>query len=215
MENKDKVILDLCGGTAAWSRPWKEAGFDVRVITLPDFDVRRWKEYPEIVQPIENGSVYGVLAAPPCTRFSRACWNVPIKERNFREGMECVEACLDIIWEIQKNGAPLKFWALENPDGHLTKFLGYAPFSFQPWQFGETDFRATKRTMLWGYFKEPKKSVKERDYSVIPKVSPHSRPAGDGMVDASRVNKAWARASAVERAETSYHFAKAFYEANV
>ena len=25
-KNKDKIILDLCGGTGAWSRPYKEAG---------------------------------------------------------------------------------------------------------------------------------------------------------------------------------------------
>lgn len=34
-----KIILDLCGGTGAWSRPYKENGYDVRVITLPDYDV--------------------------------------------------------------------------------------------------------------------------------------------------------------------------------
>ena len=25
--NKDKIILDLCGGTGAWSRPYKDAGY--------------------------------------------------------------------------------------------------------------------------------------------------------------------------------------------
>lgn len=199
------VILDLCGGTGSWSKPYKDAGYDVRLITLPDNDVRTFV-------PPEN--VYGVLSAPPCTKFSRAAWQIAIKDRDFKEGMECVRACLEIIWKIQENGAPLAFWALENPDGHLTKFLGYPRYSFQPWEFGETDFRATKRTMLWGYFHEPKKSVRERDYSIIPKVSPHSRPAGDGTVDPSRVNRLWAKASAVERAQTSEHFAKAFYEAN-
>jgi ubiquinone/menaquinone biosynthesis C-methylase UbiE len=29
-----KIILDLCGGTGSWSRPYKEAGYDVRNITL-------------------------------------------------------------------------------------------------------------------------------------------------------------------------------------
>ena len=38
--NRDKIILDICGGTGAWSKPYKEAGYDVRVITLPEFDVR-------------------------------------------------------------------------------------------------------------------------------------------------------------------------------
>jgi len=38
--NNKKIILDLCGGTGAWSRPYKEAGYDVRVITLPEHDVK-------------------------------------------------------------------------------------------------------------------------------------------------------------------------------
>ena len=62
-ENKEKIILDLCGGTGAWSKLYKEAGYDVRNITLPDYDVRTYK-------PPEN--VYGILAAPPCVEFSLA-----------------------------------------------------------------------------------------------------------------------------------------------
>ena len=37
-----KIILDLCGGTGSWSRPYMEAGYDVRIITLPDYDVRTY-----------------------------------------------------------------------------------------------------------------------------------------------------------------------------
>ena len=57
----NKIILDLCGGTGSWSRPWKEAGYDVRVITLPKYDVRTYEP---------PGEVFGILAAPPCTEFS-------------------------------------------------------------------------------------------------------------------------------------------------
>ena len=63
MQNRDKIILDLCGGTGAWSRPYKDAGYDVRLITLPDNDVLTY-------QP--PSGVYGILAAPPCTEFSVA-----------------------------------------------------------------------------------------------------------------------------------------------
>lgn len=209
---EQKIILDLCGGTGSWSKPYADAGYDVRVITLPDFDVRKWREYPEIVEPIFSGKVHGILAAPPCTRFSRACWQIPRKERNFKEGMECVRACMDVIWTAQEEcGASLAFWALENPDGYLTPFMGYPRFSFQPWVYGETDFRATKRTMFWGYFKEPKKTVRTR---TIPKVSPYSRPAGDGGWDKERINDGWRNASAEKRAATSSFVAKAFFEAN-
>ena len=35
-----KIILDLCGGTGAWSRPYAEdERFDVRIITLPRYNV--------------------------------------------------------------------------------------------------------------------------------------------------------------------------------
>ena len=60
---KKKIILDLCGGTGSWSLPYKENGYDVRVITLPENDVRKY-------HPPKN--VYGILAAPPCDQFSLA-----------------------------------------------------------------------------------------------------------------------------------------------
>lgn len=53
INNKDKIILDLCGGTGSWSKPYKDVGYDVRVITLPDYDVRTY-------EPPEN--VYGILS---------------------------------------------------------------------------------------------------------------------------------------------------------
>lgn len=34
-----KIILDLCGGTGSWSKPYREAGYDVRLITLPHYDL--------------------------------------------------------------------------------------------------------------------------------------------------------------------------------
>ncbi len=52
-----KVILDLCGGTGSWSKPYLDAGYDVRVVTLPAMDVRRFEHH---------GPVHGILAAPPC-----------------------------------------------------------------------------------------------------------------------------------------------------
>lgn len=53
------VVLDLCGGSGSWSRPFQQAGYDVRLITLPDYDVLTY-------EPPEN--VWGILAAPPMHR---------------------------------------------------------------------------------------------------------------------------------------------------
>src|SRR5216683_426316 len=81
--------------------------------------------------------------------------------------MKTVRACLEIIWETQERGAPLAFWALENPQGYLCNFLGRPPFWFQPWIFEERGFLATNRTAIWGYFNRPTKTVRNR---IIPYV---------------------------------------------
>jgi hypothetical protein len=158
IDNSNKIILDLCGGTGAWSKPYKDAGYDVRVITLPDCDVRNWKN--TWLGKYES-SVYGILAAPPCTMFSFARTNAK-KPRDLKEGMECVRACLEIIWsfmevrqETKKKTLPLKFWALENPNGMLKFFLGKPAFQFNPYDFGD---QYQKNTHLWGWFNEPKKN---------------------------------------------------------
>ena len=158
IDNQNKIILDLCGGTGAWSLPYKKAGYDVRVITLPDCDVR-------IYEPPEN--VYGILAAPPCTMFSFARTKAK-KERSLSEAMEIVKSCFEIIWHSQwrpvNNTAKytrLKFWALENPSrGLLKNFIGKPAFIFNPYEFGDM---YKKETALWGNFKEPKKIIEERN----------------------------------------------------
>ena len=134
----DKIILDLCGGSGAWSKPYKDAGYDVRLVTLPDNDVRYF--YP----PNEN--IYGIFAAPPCTEFS-IVKNHNLK-RDMESGLELVRACEGIIKQY-KNAA---FYAIENPVGYLSKYLGKPQYIFQPWWFGDP---WTKRTALWGHFNEP------------------------------------------------------------
>ena len=87
-ENRDKIILDLCGGTGSWSKPYKEAGYDVRLITLPEYDVCTY------APPFEN--VYGILAATPCDEFSIAKhfhgkWKlIRIISKSGRGGVLCV-----------------------------------------------------------------------------------------------------------------------------
>lgn len=157
-----KIILDLCGGTGSWSKPYKDAGYDVKLITLPDYDVNNRSNFPlDVVEALQDRQVYGILAAPPCTMFSFARTNAKTP-RNLKEGMTCVRSCLDIIWqyleirqETGKKTLPLKFWALENPyHGFLPQFLGKPAFIFDPWEFGDG---YQKKTALWGNFNEPVK----------------------------------------------------------
>ena len=54
-----KIILDLCGGTGSWSAPYKQAGYDVRLVTLPDNDVmekhlKRYIDKKEVVHHIDG-----------------------------------------------------------------------------------------------------------------------------------------------------------------
>lgn len=168
-----KIILDLCGGTGSWSLPYKKVGYDVINITLPDFDVRNVDIFDDsiffnaksgVALTVWKSSIYGILAAPPCTMFSIARNDKTAKEpRNLEQGLEIVDACLKIIrscllhpYRVSENG--LKFWALENPHtGYLKRFLGNPPFVFDPSDFGD---KHTKKTALWGMFNEPKKTNK-------------------------------------------------------
>jgi len=135
----NKIILDLCGGTGSWSEPYKQNGYEVILVTLPENDVFNY-------MPPNN--VYGILAAPPCTEFSTAK-NRNIK-RDLKKGMSVVNACLQII----KNCNPM-FYAIENPSGLLSNYLGRPNFSFHPYEFGDG---WTKKTCLWGNFNIPKKT---------------------------------------------------------
>lgn len=199
MENKDKIILDLCGGTGAWSRPYKEAGYDVRLVTLPDQDVCTY-------QPPDH--VYGILAAPPCTEFSIAKGSRP---RDWESGVEVMAACLWIIWECRKRNK-LAFWALENPVGFMRQFLGRPHYTFEHWQFGDMQIKPTD---IWGYFREPVPTVKERP-GLLSVQYRNGRSNGRGwaapVCPPEYAGMGLSRATL--RAITPAGFARAFYRAN-
>lgn len=205
-----KVILDLCGGTGAWSKPYKDAGYDVKLITLPRYDIRtfefrtpaedmflsfREERNKQERLKIKVKDIHGILSAPPCTEFSKAKTTKP---RDFEMGMETVQACLEIIWGVQKIHK-LAFWALENPEGLLRRFLGNPPYHFRQWWFGN---ERNKPTDLWGRFNEPKRVYNHKPVWVVP--SSHNK------------NADWySSATAEKRAITPAGFAQAFFKANL
>jgi len=215
VENSKKIILDLCGGTGSWSKPYKDAGYDVKLITLPENDVKAYI-------PPEN--VYGILAAPPCTMFSFARTNAK-RPRDLQGGMELIYKCLNIIWRCQykissdnQKYSPLKFWCMENPYyGMLTWFLGKPVHVFNPYDYGDA---YQKKTSLWGYFNIPTKTPVELTDEMKEQAKTNSylhrigtkfdmlktkdiSPENYGKYD-----------RATRRAITPQGFAKAFYEAN-
>lgn len=194
----NKIILDLCGGTGSWSRPYKDEGYDVRVVTLPEFDVRTYEP------PL---GVYGVLAAPPCTEFSCAKGALP---RDFETGMSVVEACLKVVWKCQMQGR-LAFWALENPTGLLRRFLGNPPYRFRQWWFGDGK---QKPTDLWGYFNPPKRTIFEEPEGMVRLYGKRSQGRDWGNPHAPEEFKHMKLNRSAIRAITPPGFARAFYERN-
>lgn len=230
----DKIILDLCGGTGSWARPWLEAGYKVITVTLPDYDVRKfwndgvWAYFMSITDKprieFRVADVIGILAAPPCTMFSFARTNAK-KPRDLKEGMQIVRACLNVIWsfkEIQqttgKKTLPLRFWALENPyHGFLPQFLGKPAFTFDPWEFGDG---YQKRTALWGDFNEPIKHPvpMTKEAKAKAKTNSHLHTLGvkfDYLKSKDIHPEAFGKFDRqTRRSITPAGFANAFYEAN-
>lgn len=143
-----KTILDLCGGTGSWSKPYQEAGYEVVVITLPTQDVRDYSP---------TFKVHGIFAAPPCTHFSGSgaqYWPAKDKDGRTADSLSIVDACLRII----KQTNPV-WWAVENPVGRLKKLrydvLGEPRLLFHPCDYGDP---YTKKTLVWGNFNEPLKN---------------------------------------------------------
>ena len=150
MDNSEKIILDLCGGTGSWSRPYKEAGYDVRLITLPEQDVKYY-------HPPKH--IYGILAAPPCSDFCISgvrWWKEKDRTKGLLEALSVVAACLRVIEKAKP-----KFWALENPVGRLPRYIGKYKYTSQPYEYGDP---WTKRTCIWGEHNAPIKTPVEIKY---------------------------------------------------
>jgi hypothetical protein len=188
-----RIILDLCGGTGSWSAPYRDAGYDVLLVTLPDQDVRAYKA---------PANVHGILAAPPCTMFSLARRTAKTPP-DFVEAMSVVKACLGIIWECRIMGT-LKWWALENPRGLLRQFLGQPALTFTANQFGDDRLKPTD---IWGYFSDP---VPSALFTVVTR-GPNGKPIWYETVKAGRGH---GEKRELLRAQTPPGFARSFFEAN-
>jgi len=199
-----KIILDLCGGTGSWSKPYKDNGYKVIIADLKS-DIDITKEMTKDI--LVKKKPYGILAAPPCPMFSFCRTNAK-KPRDLDGAMEVVASCLDIIWRCQSNiksdtqkKSPLQFWALENPNGMLKWFTGNPPFEFNPYDFGDN---YKKNTNLWGCFNEPTKDPIEC-----------TMPKFDKLLTKEIHGDYYGKLNRTERrAITPTGFAKAFFEAN-
>ena len=137
-----RTILSLCDYTGNWSRPYRDAGYNVIQVDLKHGDDVRLFQY--------QGDVHGILAAPPCTAFAGSgarWWKDKDESGQLLEGLSIVDACMRII--ITHRPA---WWVLENPVGRLRRYIGPPQMTFNPCDYGDP---YTKRTLLWGYFNKP------------------------------------------------------------
>lgn len=181
-DNSQKVILSLCDFSGNWSLPYVAAGYSVFQIDLKNNQDCRLLKYP--------GTVYGILAAPPCTVFASSGARWERTETEVIEALSIVDACLRLVAVCKP-----RFWVLENPIGTLKNYLGEPAWYFDPCDYGDP---YTKRTCLWGDFNKPKPS----------RVNP---------VEGSRMHLRYGgkseRTKAL-RSATPTGFSKAFFETN-
>lgn len=137
------LILDLCGGTGSWSRPYAEAGYRVEVVDILNGQDAR------LFQRVRG--VHGILAAPVCTVFSYARNRYPPKDAELLYALSLVDACLRIIY-AHRDG--LSWWALENPINKLRRYIGPPRLTFKQWEYGDAGH---KPTGIWGDFTAPMK----------------------------------------------------------
>lgn len=205
-QTERRIILDLCGGTGAWSRPYAEAGYDVRIVTLPEQDVRTY------IPPMK---VHGILAAPPCTVFSLAA-RVKRSESEIAAGLSIVQRCIEIVDLVQP-----RWWALENPRGRLVRYLGPPAYTFEPCWYGDP---WRKPTSLWGDFTIPPRRNEVRPrWGMRHGPARKDRPVGSQLPCHPELNKVRGKipglkaldaARAEWRSITPPGFARAFFESN-
>lgn len=189
---KPKIILDLCGGTGAWSRPYREAGYDVRII-----DPQVWRQGEGGTGDVrlmlflaKREKPHGILAGPPCTDFSAsgARWWASKGQERLLDALSIADACARIILYHQP-----EWWALENPVGRLSRYIGPPAYTFHPCDHGDP---YTKRTLIWGAFTKPRRTpVAPTEGSKMHLLSPSPERA-------------------LLRSATPPGFAQAFFEAN-
>jgi len=220
-----KTILDLCGGTGAWSRSYSKAGYNVFIVDPQDIredtlaglikmDVREfWKAlYANQVLRVQRqeggvvqfykfgpGDIQGILCAPPCTHFAGSgaqYWKEKDADGRTQDHLSIVDACLNVVDFFK----PV-WWVMENPVGRLGKLrpeLGKPKMYFQPYEYGDP---WTKKTCLWGNFNGPEKNpVEPRRYT---KQGSWTQRLGGKSMRTKRL-----------RSITPQGFANAFFEAN-
>lgn len=202
-----KIILHLCADIGSDSKPYRDAGYDVRLIGK-EIGVENY-DPPQ--------GVYGIIANPVCTdlSFAKMKWRQP---GDMEKGLFLFRHCMRIIREV----GPLQFYVIENPaSSMLWKALGNpATAVYEPWHYGSP---WTKKTALWGKFNMPER--KYQRWEDVPKIEGlYTRPNRQkpSLTFMHKSHKKFIREfdcfdvadDMSFRSLCSQNFAKAFFEVN-
>lgn len=188
----EPIILDVGGGSGAWSEPYRKDGYDVRII---DPLVWPFMTAGEALCDLAElrGRVRGILLAPPCTEFagSGARWWAS-------KPPELLESAVSVVREMLALVELLRpaWWALENPVGRIARCvpeLGRHRYTWHPHHYGDPE---VKLTCMWGDHVEPARSPISGPYTArVHRMAPGPKRA-------------------FYRSVTPAGFARAFKEAN-
>ncbi|MBY6093866.1 PLxRFG domain-containing protein [Ferrimonas balearica] len=153
--NSEKIILSLFDSSGAWSKPWRDAGFNVVQVDQNmvagagvEMDVTDIISTEWLNQEAGQGELYGILAACPCTDFSYAGQRFK-KEKEasgqIDESRKLAKHTMDLI----EHFAP-EFWIVENPLSDIGDVIKQKPkLLTTPANFGDS---YTKKTQFFGWF---------------------------------------------------------------
>lgn len=203
------MVISLCDYSGVWSQPYRDAGYTVLQVDLKlgtdailfpsetSTSARLPSQFADVREYI--GRVHAVLAAPVCTVFSGSGAKHPRSDDEIRQGLALVDACIRVAYATVPN-----IFALEQPVGKTSKWIGEPLMRFQPWEYaGWADTPEseayTKRTCLYGWF--------NTDLPTAP-----IQPIHGSMLWRRYGGKSEATKTA--RSQTPQGFARAFYKAN-
>lgn len=166
--NYPKTVISLFDHSGNWSKPYKDAGWNVIQIDIKNgIDILTW-DY--LSQDIKNVCV--ILAAIPCTDFAltgAASFAKKDSDGTTEKSILLVKKTLEIIKHYSSywyQGGEELIWCFENPMTRMHKLvpeLGSVKFKFSPNEFAvysdsPESNQYSKQTWLFGNFTPPIKN---------------------------------------------------------
>ena len=130
-----KTLLSLFDYSGQWSAPFADAGWMVVQVDIKHgHDIKKFSA-KWLIDNLLQGypTIDGILAAPPCTCFTKSAaqyWPAMDADGRTAESVELVYQVLRCVDYLKPD-----FWALENPIGRLPKLvpeLGKPLLTFDP-----------------------------------------------------------------------------------